>query len=321
MKAYLLAALLAVHVVPAGAQTAYPERPIKLVVGFPPGGGADSIARVVTDSMSRILGQAIIVENKPGATTTIAGEQVARSAPDGYTLFLANAFNYGTDKVVLKSVRYDAARDFTPISQWAVAPMLLVVTSGLEAKNVTQLVDLARKNPGKFFYASSGAGGIGHLAGVYFNQLSNTSMVHVPFKGGPQVSQAVAAGEVQLSFASIPGAKPMIATGKMRALAVTSEKRSSLMSDLPTVAEFGMPGFDLSVTFGLVGPANLPPAIVAKLHAASLRALSEPDVIEKLARLGNEASPSSSPEEFKAWLIKEGAKHAALARQSGASME
>jgi len=274
------------------------------------------------ESMSRNLGQPFLIENKPGATTTIAAETVARATPDGYTLFLANAFNYGPDKVFLKSsVRYDAARDFTPISQWAVAPMLLVVTSGLEANSVGQLVELARKSPGKYFYASSGPGGIGHLAGVYFNQLSKTTMVHVPFKGGAQVSQAVVSGNVQLSFASIPGAMPMVNAGRMRALAVTSEQRSSLLSNIPTVAEAGFPGFDLSVTFGIVGPANLPPAVVSRLHAASQKTLAEPEVIARLAKLGNEASPSNSPGEFRAWLIKEGAKQAELARQSGATME
>jgi len=303
------------------AQGAYPEKPIRLVVGYPPAGGADSVARVVVEVMTRIIGQPILVDNKPGATTTIAAEIVARSAPDGYTLFIAQPFNYGIDKVFMKNVGYDGARDFTPVTQWVSAPLVLVVNNAFEATNVAQLIERARKFPGKYFYGSVGNGGVTHLAGVYFNDVNKTNIVHVPYKGGAQGAQGLIAGDVQLAFASGPTVMPLVNAGRLRALAVTSEKQSSVVPGVPSVAESGVKGFEIVVSFGLVGPAGLQPQIVKKLFDASQRSLAETSAIDKLAKLAIEAAPSPSPEHYRAYLMREGEKQAALARQSGATLD
>ena len=303
------------------AQASWPERPVRIVVGYPPAGGADLTARTVADVLTRQLGQPIVIENKPGATTTIAAETVARSAPDGYTLFIAQPFNFGIDKVFMKGLNYDGARDFAPVTQWVSAPLVLVVNDKLEAKSVAQLIDLLKKSPGKYFYSTVGNGGVTHLAGVYFNDVNKTDMVQVPFKGGAQGAQALLTGEVQLSFASGPTVMPMVNAGKLRALAVTSEKRSSVVPGVPSVAESGVKGFEIIVSFGLVGPTGMQPAVIKRLFDASVHSLADPVVIDRLAKQAIEAAPSASPEAYRAWLLREGEKQGALARQSGATLD
>ena len=234
------------------AQGAYPERPIRLVVGYPPAGGADSVARVVVEVMTKVIGQPILVDNKPGATTTIGAEIVARAVPDGNTLFIAQPFNYGIDRVFMKNVSYDGARDFTAVTQWVTAPLVLVVNNDFDATNVAQLIDRVKMYPGKYFYGSVGNGGVTHLAGVYFNDVNKTNIVHVPYKGGAQGAQGLIAGDVQMAFASGPTVMPLVNAGRLRALAVTSEKRSSVVPGVPSVAESGVKGFEIVVSFGLV---------------------------------------------------------------------
>lgn len=327
MQIRLLAALLVAgtvvlpHSGDVLAQSAWPERPVRIVVGYPPAGGADLTARTVADVLSKQLGQPIVIENKPGATTTIAAETVARSAPDGYTLFIAQPFNFGIDKVFMKSLNYDGVRDFVPITQWVSAPLVLVVNDKLEARSVPQLIELLKKNPGKYFYSTVGNGGVTHLAGVYFNEVNKTDMVQVPFKGGAQGAQALLAGDVQISFASGPTVMPMVNAGKLRALAVTSEKRSSVVPGVPSVAESGVKGFEIIVSFGLVGPTGLQPAIIKRLFDSSVRSLADSVVVDRLAKQAIEAAPSASPMEYRAWLLREGEKQGALARKSGVSLD
>ncbi|MCY1500779.1 Tripartite tricarboxylate transporter family receptor [compost metagenome] len=299
----------------------YPSRPITLLVGFPAGGGADTVARIVGDKLGKLLGQPIVIDNKPGAGTTIASDQVARAAPDGYTLLLGSANLYGSDKLLYKSVKYDGAKSFVPISRWSSAPMLLAVNKDVSAKTVQALIAEARQNPGKLAYSSSGGGVVTHLAGLSFEKAAGVQMLHVPYKGGAPSIQAVAAGDVQLTFGTPPSVLPMAQGQKLRVLAVTSGQRSPLFPDVPSVAEAGVKGYDYTFWFGLFGPAGLPPEVAQKLFDASVAALNDPEVKARMEKSGNESAPSKSLAEFRAWALAEGAKSKELTERSGASVE
>jgi tripartite-type tricarboxylate transporter receptor subunit TctC len=314
-----LAALLAV----SGAALAdtYPSRPITLVVGFPAGGGADTVARIVTDKMAKLLNQPIVIDNRPGAGTTIASDAVSRAAPDGYTLLLGSGNLYGSDQVLYKSVKYDGAKSFVPISRWSSAPMLLAVNKDFSAKTVQELVAAAKKDPGKLAYSSSGAGVVTHLAALSFEKAANISMLHVPFKGGAPSLLAVASGDVQLTFGTPPSVLPLAQNGKLRVLAVSSGQRSPLFPDLPSVAEAGVKGYDFLFWFGLFGPAGLPADVRQKLFDASVAALKDPEVRARLEKSGNEAAPSASLAEFGEWAALEGRKSKELTLSSGASLQ
>ena len=299
----------------------YPSRPITLVVGFPAGGGADAVARIVSDKLAKILGQPIVIDNKPGAGTTIASDQVARAAPDGYTLLLGSGNLYGSDKLLYKAVKYDGARSFVPISRWSSAPMLLAVNKDVSAQNVQALIAQARQSPGKLAYSSSGTGVVTHLAGLSFEKAAGVTMLHVPYKGGAPSIQAVAAGDVQLTFGTPPSVLPMAQGQKLRVLAVTSGQRSPLFPDVPSVAEAGVKGYDYTFWFGLFAPAGLPPEMAQKLFDASVAALNDPDVKARLEKSGNESAPSKSLAEFRTWALAEGAKSKELTERSGATVE
>jgi len=299
----------------------YPSRPITLVVGFPAGGGADTVARIVSDKLAKVLGQPIVIDNKPGAGTTIASDQVARAAPDGYTLLLGSGNLYGSDKLLYKAVKYDGAKSFVPISRWSSAPMLLAVNKDMSAKTVQALIAEARQNPGKLAYSSSGTGVVTHLAGLSFEKAAGVTMLHVPYKGGAPSIQAVAAGDVQLTFGTPPSVLPMAQGQKLRVLAVTSGQRSPLFPDVPSVAEAGVKGYDYTFWFGLFAPAGLPPEMAQKLFDASVAALNDPDVKARLEKSGNESAPSKSLAEFRTWALAEGAKSKELTERSGATVE
>jgi tripartite-type tricarboxylate transporter receptor subunit TctC len=306
---------------PAMAQHTYPTKPITLVVGFPPGGGADSVARLVSDKMGRILGQPIIIDNRAGAGTTLGSDAVAKAPADGYTLLLGSANLYGSDQLLYKSVKYDGARSFTPISRWSSAPLLLAVNKDFNAQSVADIIQQARRDPGKLTYASSGSGVTTHLAGLSFSQATGIEMLHVPFKGGAPAIQAVAAGDVQMTFGTPPSILPMVQAGKMRILAVTTAQRSALFPNLPGMAESGVKGLDYTFWFGLFGPAGLPADISKKLFDASVEALKDPEVKARLEKSGNEAVPSASIEAFREWALAEGRVSKALTQQSGASLQ
>ncbi|WP_295541435.1 tripartite tricarboxylate transporter substrate binding protein [uncultured Pseudacidovorax sp.] len=319
----LVLALAAGLVLPfAGwAQPAYPARPITLVVGFPPGGGADTVARIVGDSLSRQLGQPVVIDNRPGAGTTIASDFVARAAPDGYTLLLGSAGLYGGDRQLYKNVKYDGAASFTPISRWSLAPMLLAVSNALPARNVGELIALAKAQPGKLAYSSSGAGVVTHLAALAFERAAGVQMLHVPYKGGAPSLQAVAAGDVQLTFGTPPSVLPLAQGGKLRMLATTGAQRSPQLPDLPTVAESGVPGYEFSFWFGLFAPAGVPRDVADRLFEASTRALADPQVRERLEKSGNTPAPSASRTEFGQWAAVEGRRTLELTQRSGATNE
>lgn len=300
---------------------AYPARAVTLVVGFPPGGGADAVARIVGEKFSRALGQPVVVDNRPGAGTTLASDFVARAPADGYTLLLGGSSLYGSDQLLYKSAKYDGARNFTPISRWSSAPMLLAVRKDLPAQNVQELIALARSEPEKLSYSSSGAGVVTHLAGLSFSQAAGVKMLHVPFKGGAPSVQAVAAGDADMTFATPPSVLPMVQAGKMRLLAVTTQKRSPLFPQVPGMEESGVKGLDYTFSFGLFGPAGLPPEVVKKLFDASVAALKDPEVTAHLEKQGNLAAPSASPEEYRTWILREGAESKAMTVRSGAGVQ
>ncbi|WP_313295542.1 tripartite tricarboxylate transporter substrate binding protein [Diaphorobacter sp.] len=317
IKKAILATVAACACAGAWAQT-YPSRPITLIVGFPPGGGADAVARIVSEKLGRVLNQSIVVDNRPGAGTTIASDLVARAPADGYTLLLGSANLYGSDQMLYKSARYDGVKSFTPIARWANSPMLLAVKKDFPEKDVKGLIELARKQPGKLTYSSSGTGVVTHLAGASFAHAAAIDMLHVPFKGGAPSIQAVGAGDVDMTFGTPPSVLPMAQGGKLRMLAVTTAERSPLFPDLPSMKESGIKDYDFSIWFGLYGPANLPADVSKQLFDASTQALNDPEVKAKLAKQGNLAWPMASIDQFKAWAIDDGKKYKAITERSGA---
>lgn len=318
-KSLLLTVALA-SCLSAHAQS-YPSKPITVVVGFPPGGGADTVTRIITEKMSHALGQPIIVENKPGAGTTLASIQVAKAAPDGYTLLVGGANLYGSDQLLFKNARYDGDKSFTPVSRWTTAPMLLAVNKNLPFNNTHDLIDYAKKNPDKLSYSSSGVGVITHLAGLSFEQAAGVAMQHIPYKGGAPAVQAVAAGEVGLTFGTPPSVLPLAQGGRLKVLGVTSAQRSPLFPDLPGMADAGLKDFNFTFWIGLYGPAGLPPEVAQKLFDASVVALNDPQLRAKLEKSGNSAAPSRTLAEFRPWALAEGQKYKTLTEKSGATSE
>ncbi len=299
----------------------YPQRPITLVIGFPPGGGADAVARIVSDKLSKVLEQPIIINNMPGAGTTIASAYVAKSAPDGYTLLLAGPGLYGSDQFLYKGVKYDGIKNFTAITRWSLAPMMLAVNKDLSVKNTQELVAYAKKNPDKVTYSSSGVGVVTHLVALEFEKATNTKLVHIPYKGGAPSLQALAAGDVQVSFGTPPSVMPLAQSGRFKVLAVTTQQRSPLFPDIPSMKDAGVKSLDFTFWFGLYGPAGLPADVSKKLFDASVIALNDPEVKARLEKSGNNASPSKSQNDFLMLSISEGRKSKELLEQSGAKVE
>ncbi|AQV94078.1 ABC transporter substrate-binding protein [Cupriavidus necator] len=304
----------------ASPQMNYPTKPIRLIIGFPAGGGADNTARLYGDALSRELGQPVIVDNKPGAGTTLAAEAVAKAPADGYTLYIATASLMGGDKVLYKNIRYEPS-DFAPIARLVVAPMILAVNKNTGIRSVADLVAQAKAHPGTLNYSSSGNGVITHLAGVYFTKLAGVQMTHVPYKGGAPSAQAVAAGDVQLTFGTAPSVKPMIDAGKVLGIAVTSAQRSPANPQLPTIAEGGVKGYDLSAWYGLFAPAKTPPEIIDKLFAATAKVMANPELKKKFLAQGDEVSVSSSVAEFREYAAREGKLGVELVISSGAKID
>lgn len=312
-------ALLLAHGVVC-AQGNYPSRPITLVVGFPPGGGADAVARPLAEALGKELGQPVIVDNKPGGGTTIASTFVSRAAPDGYTIYMAGVSHMGPDKVLYKTTPYTAA-NFTPITRWTRTPLILAVNAGSGINSTRELIDKAKANPEGLFYTSSGAGGAPHLAALQFQNSTGVKMTHLPYKGGAPAVQAVAAGDAQLTFGTPPSIIPLAQGGKVKMVAVTSASRSGSFPDLPSISEAGVKDYDYTFWFGLFGPAKMPREIVDRLAEASAKVLNEPDMRAKLAAGGNEASPSKNAAEFAAWTREEAKLSTELTIQSGAKID
>ena len=299
--------------------TRYPSKPIKLVVGYTPGGATDIVARSIAAKLSESLGQSVIVENKPGAGSNIASESVARSAPDGYTLILGTIAN-ATNMTIYKNPGYDTLRDFAPITQTMSAPSVLALNPLVPAKTLKELIALARQQPGKLTFASSGAGGSPHLAGELLKLRAGIDLVHVPYKGAAGAMTDLLGGQVSMSFQTALSAIPHLQGGKLHVIAVAAHKRMAQLPGVPTMAEAGLADFEVSSWNGLFAPANTPPEIIARLSQATIKALSMQDVREKFAAQGAETVGSTS-EEFRAYIRSEIEKWGRVIRESGARVD
>lgn len=304
---------------PALAQAAYPDRPIRLYVGYPAGGGTDYVARMVAARMSAELAQSVAVVNLPGATGAIALDRVAKAAPDGYSLIVISAAD-----TILPALRaqlpFDMRRDLVPVAPAVTGALGLVVNPALPARDVRELVALARARPGALNYGSPGVGNSQHLAGEFFNQLAGVQIVHVPFKGGAEAINAVVAGDIQVAFASLAPAMPLVEAGKLRLLAVTPSRRSAATPATPTLVEAGVAGYDRSTWFGVAAPAGTPREIVQRLNAAITRAMQGDDTRQTLVRQGLEPF-AATPEQFGAFVTKELESNAALVKTMGIKAE
>lgn len=311
------AALVASVTVAAPAQAEFPEKPIRLILPYPPGGPTDLLARVVAAEMSNTLGQQVVVDNRPGASGMIGAEQVARAAPDGYT-FLANASLHVINPSIYPDMRYDAIKDFAPITQLAAVPLVLVVPPSSPIKKAQDIEAENKKNPGKLSFGSAGTASSQQLAGESFKIAAGIDMLHVPYRGSAPALADLVGGQIDLMFDSMPSAMPFISSGQLRAVAVTTPQRATALPDVPTIAESGYPGFDISTWYGFWAPAGTPEPIVAKLAEHAAMALKTPQVRERYAAMGAEPV-GSTPAEFAAYNVSEGGKWAEIVRKSGAA--
>jgi len=299
----------------AGASSqAYPARPVRMIVGFPPGGGTDILARIVAQRLSEAWGQQVIVENRPGASATIAANVVAHAAPDGYTLTMGQLTPNAIAPALYPKLTYDALRDFTPIVLVGTSPNVLVVTPGLPVRTVKELVARAKAQPKPMTYASSGAGSLQHIAAELFRSMAGLELVHVPFKGSGQAVVDVMSGQVDMNFDSIPATIQHIRSGKLRVLATTAAKRAGGLDDVPTIAESGFAGYDLTTWWGLLGPAGLPAEVVRRVHDDTVKALAIPDVRERFASLSVEPGGGTSAE-FAEYVKGEVGKYGRIVKQ------
>jgi tripartite-type tricarboxylate transporter receptor subunit TctC len=319
MKALRLAAFLVLCGAAAGASAqAYPSKPIRIVVGFPPGGGNDIIARLVGAKMQENWGQPVVIDNKPGANSIIATEHVAKSAPDGYTLLVNATGGMSVNPVLYAKLPYDSLKDFVPISMVGSFPLVLVVNPSVPANSVVELIAYAKANPGKLNY-SSGSTAF-QVATEMFKQMTGTDIKNIPYKGSVQSISAVIAGDVQMTIVDTPPLVPQIKAGRVRALAVTSARRAGAMSDLPTIAESGVPGYEMVLWIGVFAPAGTPPDVAAKLNGEVVRIVNLPDIHEKLAGLGVEPLGNSS-EQMAEWIRREIAKYGPVVKAGNIRVE
>jgi tripartite-type tricarboxylate transporter receptor subunit TctC len=317
--ALALAAVLAATA-PRAAADAYPSRPIRFVVAFPPGGGTDIIARTVAQKLSERIAQQVVVDNRPGAGGNIGTDIVAKSAPDGYTLLMGSAGPLAINASLFKTLPFDPIRDLAPVTLAASTPNVLVVHPSLEVSTVKELIGLAKAKPGQINFASSGFGTPAQLAGELFNSMAHVKLVHVPYKGASPALADLLGGQVQVMFSTMPPALPHVKDGKLRALAVTSLKRSPAAPDLPTLDESALPGFEASTWHGVVLPTGAASEIIARLNREIVAILHLPEVVERLSSQGAEAL-GSTPEEFAAYIKSEALKWARVVRESGAKAE
>ena len=318
----VMRACLAVAFMVVGASAAaqsWPTRPVRIIAPFPPGGGTDTVARVLAQKFTEQIGGSFVVENRPGAAGVLGAELVARAPPDGHTL-LISAPEMSINPSMRAKVPYDALKDFASISQLTAGQFMLGCHPSVPARNVKELIALAKRRPGQLNYSSSGTGGINHLAGELLQSMAGFRWVHVPFKGaGPAIVAAIG-GEVDFAFAATTGMVEHARAGKVRALAVTGRKRFGELPDVPTMAEAGVPGYEVTGWYGFYAPAGTSADIVRRLHAEALRGLNSPDVKDKLAKAGNDVV-TSTPDEFGQFLRAEIAKWAKVIKEAKLRVE
>ena len=301
---------------PAQSADSYPVKPVRLVTPFPPGGGTDILARALAPRMSESLGGSVIVENRSGAGGLVGIEAVARATPDGYTLLLVSG-SLTIIPSLFPNVRYDPVKDFTPVMLATRQPYIAVVHPSLPAKNIRELIALARARPGQVTYASAGSGGAGHLGMELLKTMVKVNIVHIPYKGSGPALIDVLGGHVSLMFASAPSAMPHIKTGRLRALAMTGSQQSAAVPGVPTIAESGLPGFETYGWYGVLAPAGTAPPIIARVHGAIIKAMAAPEVMERIVADGSEAV-AGTPEQFADYIKRDIPKWAKVIKESGA---
>ena len=304
----------------ASLAQAYPNKPVKLVVPFPPGGPLDVIGRLIAQKLTEAWDQPVVVDNRPGAGGNIGADVVAKSAPDGYTVVMGALSTHAVNPHLFPKMPYDAVKDFAPIALVAITPNVLVVNPSVPVGSVKELIAYAKANPGKLAFGSGSNGSAGHLAGELLKVDAGIDMTHVPFKGGAPATQALLAGDTQLMFDNLANATPYVKAGKLKALAVTTAQRSRLAPELPTMAEAGMAGFDISTWFGLLAPAGTPREVIAKWNGEVTRLLNSPEMRERLTAQGAEPAPTS-PEQFARFIDQELAKYGKIVKASGAKVD
>jgi tripartite-type tricarboxylate transporter receptor subunit TctC len=315
-----LLGLLPILLLPAahGQTAAWPSRPVKIVVTFPPGGAPDTLARLLADKWSQSLGQPVTVDNKPGAGGNLGADYVAKSAPDGSTLVVGTVGTHAINQSLYAKMPYNNVRDFTPITFLASTPNLLVVNNKVPAKDVKELIELAKKEP--LTFGSSGSGTSIHLSGELFNTLAGVKMTHIPYKGRAQAVPDLLGGRITMIFDNMPSALPLVKAGELRAIAVTSAQRSPAAPNIPTIAESGLPQFEATSWFALLAPAGMPRDMQMKIAAETARVLALPDVKEKLATLGLDAAPAG-PDALATLIQAETVKWARVVKESGAKAD
>lgn len=311
----LLAAGAGLATTQSPAQDAWPRRPIRLILPFPPGGGTDILGRIIAEKLGADLGQPVVVENRGGAGGNVGAEAAAKSAPDGYTIVLV-APSLAISPSLYSKLNYDPLRDFAPVSLVATVPNVMVIPSSIAANTLTEFIALAKSKPGAMNFGSGGSGTSNHLAGELFNIVAGVKLVHVPYKGVNLAMNDALAGQVQLVVIGIPAAAPQIKTGRLRALAVVAPQRAPALPEVPTAAEAGLPEFDVTTWYGVLAPAGTPRPIVGRLNAELVRIMHAPDLKDRLAAMATDPV-TSTPEEFAGFLRREIAKWGEVVRRAG----
>jgi len=323
LAAAVAAAIAMVAALPAAAQgTSWPSKPVRFVVPYPPGGSLDQVARALADKMKDGLGQPVLVENRPGAGGNVGADQVAKSAPDGYSIVMGAVATHAINPALYPKMPYDPVKDFQPITLVASTPNVLIVPPNSPITSPKELIDFARKNPGKLNFGSGSNGSTGHLAGELMKQLTGTFIVHIPYSGGNPALLALMSGQTDLMFDNLANASAQIKAGKVRPLAVTTLKRSTFAPELPTMAEADprLKGFDLDTWFGIMAPAGIPKEALDRLHAEIVKALTTADLRERLSRMGAEPG-GNSPQQFGEFIQSEMTKYARIVKVSGAKVD
>ena len=299
----------------------YPEKPVRLICPFPPGGAADMVSRLLAEKMTGSLGRQVIVDNRTGAGGNIGVELAAKATPDGYTIVLASSSNFSFAPSLGAKLPYDPRRDFSPIALAVMVPNLLTANMTVPARNIGELIQLAKASPGKVTFASPGTGTTSHIIGELFAHAAGIKLLHVPFSGGGPASVALLGGHVQLLFGSVSTSLPNIRAGKLRGLGVTSAKRSDAAPDIPTIAESGLPGFELVQWFGVAAGSAVSKPIVNRLNAEVVKATAATDVRERLLRQGLDAAPANSPQQFESYIADEVKRLTRFFKESGLKLE
>ncbi len=317
----LISALVMFPAVTEAQAQSYPDKPIRMVVGFPPGGGTDVVARIIAPRLAENIGQPVVIDNRPGATGTVAAGMVAKSLPDGYTVMMGHVSVNAIAPSLFAKLPYDALKDFAPVTLTASVPHFVVVHPSLPVKSVKELIAFARARPGQLNFPSAGNGSTPHLAGEMFKTITGIKLLHVPYKGSGQSMQGLLGGEHQVAFDTLPAAGPFVRSGRLRALAVTSAGRLPEFPNVPTVEQAGVAGYRMTTWYGLFAPAATPASIVNRLHAEVTKAMQAPDTHARLVEIGADDTVTRTPAEFAAIVRADVARYAQLVKEAGLQID